>query len=177
MKASIAFDEARGVRFSTYAVPVILGEIKRLFRDGGMVKVSRSLRELSLKLNRYKDEFIAQNGREPTIGELSRHSGESEEMVAQAIEASQPTVSLTVQSEDGSNETDIPIDSSEEEILNSMTLRRALEKLDERDRNLLILRYFRSKTQTQTAQVLGMTQVQVSRREKKLLGILREEFL
>lgn len=174
MKASRGFDEERGVRFSTYAVPVILGEIKRLFRDGGAVRVSRSLRELSLKIGRYRDEFSAINGREPTVLELSEHFGEEPETITEAISAGLPPVSLTVQTEDGTDEADVPVPSSEQRIIELMSLRSALSTLDEKDRLLIFLRYFRDKTQTETAAALGMTQVQVSRREKKLLASMRE---
>jgi RNA polymerase sporulation-specific sigma factor len=177
MKAARAFDESRGVKFSTYAVPVILGEIKRLFRDGGSVKVSRSVRELSLKLSRYRDGFIAEHGREPTVSELSMYCGQSEEAVTEAIAAGQPTVSLTVAGEDGVDEIDIPCPSPENGLIELMALKKALAGLEDRDRTLIFLRYFRNKTQVETAAVLGMTQVQVSRREKKLLGILREKFM
>lgn len=175
MKASRGFDEERGVRFSTYAVPVILGEIKRLFRDGGAVRVSRSLRELSLKIGRYRDEFSAVNGREPTVLELSAHFGEEPETITEAISAGLPPVSLTVQTEDGTDEADVPVPSSEQRIIELMSLRSALSTLNEKDRLLIFLRYFRDKTQTETAAALGMTQVQVSRREKKLLAAMREQ--
>lgn len=163
------------MRFSTYAVPVILGEIKRLFRDGGAVRVSRSLRELSLKIGRYRDEFAAQNGREPTVLELSAHFGEEAETITEAISAGLPPVSLTVQTEDGTDEADVPVPSSEQRIIELMSLKSALSSLDEKDRLLIFLRYFRDKTQTETAAALGMTQVQVSRREKKLLASMREQ--
>ncbi len=175
MKAARAFDESRGVKFSTYAVPVILGEIKRLFRDGGAVRVSRGTRELSLKLARYREEFMAKTGREPLISELSEYCGKPPEVIAQAIAAGQPPVSLTVYSEEGTDEADIPVPSSEEKIIEMMTLKNALDILEEKDKLLIFLRYFRGKTQTQTAQALGMTQVQVSRREKKLLLAMREK--
>ncbi len=175
MKAARAFDESRGLKFSTYAVPVILGEIKRLFRDGGAVKVSRGVKELYLKLTRIKDSFMAEHGREPTVGELAELCGESCEQVVEAISAGRPPVSLTVQTEDGIDEADVPVPSSEERILEELALSKALAGLDERDRLLITLRYFRDKTQTETAAALGMTQVQVSRREKKLLAALREK--
>ncbi len=175
MKAAHAFDENRGVRFSTYAVPVILGEIKRLFRDGGAVHVSRSLKELSLKAARVRDDFAAAEGREPTVTELSDILGESPELVAEAVSAGQAPVSLTIRTEDGVDEADIPVPSSEDRILTAIALRNALETLDERDRRLIYLRYFRDKTQTETAAALGMTQVQVSRREKKLLAAMRTQ--
>jgi RNA polymerase sporulation-specific sigma factor len=177
MKAARAFDESRGVKFSTYAVPVILGEIKRLFRDGGTLKVSRSVRELSLKLSRYRDGFIALHGREPTISELSEYCGQPPESVTEAIAAGQPPMSLTVSGEDGADELEIPCPSPEDRLIEKIALKRALGKLDEKDRRLILLRYFHSKTQTETAAALGMTQVQVSRREKKLLLIMREQFV
>lgn len=173
MKAARGFDESRGLKFSTYAVPVILGEIKRLFRDGGSIHVSRSVRELSLKLGRLRDGFSARHGRDPTVDELCELSGESYENVLEALEAGRQPMSLTVVTEDGVDEADVPVPSSEQQILDRLSLRRALEKLDERDRKLIFLRYFRDCTQVETAAALGMTQVQVSRREKKLLAAMR----
>lgn len=177
MKAARAFDDSRGVRFSTYAVPVILGEIKRLFRDGGALKVSRSVRELSLKLSRYRDSFIAEHGREPALSELCEYSGRSAEEVTEAIAAGQPPVSLTVTNDDGVEELDIPSPSPENSLIERMALKRAVSGLEEKDRRLIYMRYFLDKTQTETAAALGMTQVQVSRREKKLLLCLREELI
>ena len=101
LKAVKAFDSGRGVRFSTYAVPVILGEIKRLFRDGGTIKVSRSLKELSMKVQRLCEGFRQSEGREPTVSELARLSGETEGDMAQALCVSQPLMSLTSSDEDG----------------------------------------------------------------------------
>lgn len=173
MKAARGFDESRGLKFSTYAVPVILGEIKRLFRDGGSIHVSRSVRELSLRLGRLRDAFSAQHGRDPTVDELCKLSGESYDSVLEALEAGRQPMSLTVVTEDGVDEADVPVESSEQQILDRLSLRRALNKLDERDRQLIFLRYFRDCTQVETAAALGMTQVQVSRREKKLLAAMR----
>ncbi len=176
IKAAKAFDSERGVRFSTYAVPVILGEIRRLFRDGGTVKVSRSLKELSLRLTRERELFLLREGREPTVSELAERLGEEAELVTEALEASQPTVSLTADLE-GSEGTvlDIPTPPPDGEITDRLALTQALSTLDHADRQLIYLRYFSGKTQAVTASMLGMTQVQVSRREKKLLGLLREK--
>lgn len=173
MKAARGFDEERGLKFSTYAVPVIIGEIKRLFRDGGSIHVSRSVRELSLKLNRIRDNFAGSHGRDPTVSELCELSGESYENVLEALDAGRQPMSLTVMTDEGIDEADVPVPSSEQQILDSLSLRRALAKLEERDRRLIFLRYFRDRTQTETAAELGMTQVQVSRREKKLLAAMR----
>ncbi len=176
LKAVKAFDSTRGVRFSTYAVPVILGEIKRLFRDGGAVRVSRSLKELSMKLQKLSEIFRQEHGREPQVSELAELSGASESEVSEALCVSQPVLSLTSGEDDGS-ETDIPTEPPDESIVDLLALRQAMSSLEQKDRALLELRYFRELTQSKTAAVLGMTQVQVSRREKKLLALLRKELL
>lgn len=170
VKAYDNFDESRGLCFSTYAVPVILGEIKRLFRDGGAVKMSRSLKELSLKAARARDE-LSKNGVEPTVGEIADYLGVSPEDAAEAVAAGLPPVSLT-SAEDGV-EYDLPEESGENALIDKLALRQCLAELPEEDRRLIILRYFRDQTQSQTAAVLGMSQVQVSRRERKILEGLR----
>lgn len=176
LKAVKAFDPERGVRFSTYAVPVILGEIKRLFRDGGAVHVSRSLKELSLKLQRLAEDFRQIHGCEPTVGQLSELSGVPAAEVSEALCVAQPVMSLTT-GEDGESETDIPTEAPDGSIVDLLALRQVMAGLEPRDRALLELRYFRELTQSRTAAILGMTQVQVSRREKKLLTQLRRELL
>lgn len=178
VKAANSFDESRGVKFSTYAVPVILGEIKRIFRDGGTVKVSRSLKELSLKTVREKNRLIAQNGREPTVAELAQAMDCEPDEIAEALSAAQPCLSLTRYGEsDDSEEQDIPSPFREADIYDGIALRQAMDRLDANDRKLIFLRYFRSFTQSRAAAALGMTQVQVSRREKKILSELRKDLL
>lgn len=176
-KATDAFDENRGVRFSTYAVPVILGEMRRLFRDGGSIKVSRSLKELSIKLGRERERLGNKLGREPTISELSESMDLPEEQIVEAICAASPPLSLTQSEEDGGGQADVPIDSPEELLSDIISLQQVVGSLEPQDRKLIVLRYFNNKTQTQTAEVLGMTQVQVSRREKKILTAMRKELL
>ena len=175
VKAFDAFDRERGVRFSTYAVPVILGEIRRLFRDGGTVKVSRTLKELSMKTAREREKFALKEGREPTIKELAECLGVSEEEVTEAVCAAAPVVSLTADEDSGGGQSDIPVESPEEQIAERLSVIQAVSGLEERDRAIVRLRYYENKTQTQTAAALGMTQVQVSRREKKILCLLRQE--
>ena len=175
VKAFDAFDAERGVRFSTYAVPVILGEMKRLFRDGGTVKVSRSLKELSLKTTREREIFVIKEGREPTVSELAKILSVSDLEVTEALCAAAPVISLTAGEDEGGGQTDVPVDSPEEQITEKLSVIKAVSDLDERDRKIIKLRYYENQTQTQTAKVLGMTQVQVSRREKKILEILRKE--
>ncbi len=176
LKAVKAFDTERGVKFSTYAVPVILGEIKRLFRDGGTIKVSRSLKELSMRLQKICEDFRHRECREPTVSELSEISGESEENVSEALCVSQPLLSLTA-SDDDEGQIDIPSEAPDEAIVDLLALRQIMAKLETNDRILLELRYFRNLTQSKTAKALNMTQVQVSRREKKLLTQMRKELL
>lgn len=178
VKAVKGFDKSRGLCFSTYAVPVILGEIRRLFRDGGSVKISRSLKELSLKVTREKQKMEVELGREPTIHELSARMSVSPEQVAEAICAASPVVSLTVgEDEEQNKELQLPVSGGEEDFCNKTALHEALLKLSEQDRKLIILRYYQHNTQSKTAEKLNMTQVQVSRREKVILSVMREELV
>ena len=175
VKAYDKFDESRGLCFSTYAVPVILGEIRRLFRDGGSVKMSRSLKELSVKAARAREE-LSKSGNEPTITEIAEYLGVSPEDAAEAVAASAPTMSLTCSDDDGGN-FDVPVDSGEGALIDRLALQQCLDELPEEDRKLIILRYFRNMTQSQTAQALGMSQVQISRRERKILEGLRLQLI
>ena len=175
IKATDAFDTQRGVKFSTYAVPVILGEMKRLFRDGGSVKVGRTLKELSLTCVRTREQMAVKLGREPTVSELAQQLQVDAAAVVEAVGAAQPPVSLTENEEEGGGQFDIPVASHEENVSDLLSLREVITTLDARDRKLIVMRYFGGKTQTEVAKVLGMTQVQVSRREKKILGSLRQQ--
>ncbi len=178
VKAVDGFDESRGLKFSTYAVPVILGEIRRLFRDGGTVKVSRSLKELSMRVSRERDAFCLREGREPTVTELAQLLGIEREQAAEALGASLPALSLTRSGEeDGGDEVEIPVESPEESITDRLALRQLLSELPEHDRSLIVYRYFKRQTQQATAERLGMTQVQVSRRERVILRQLREKLI
>ena len=173
-KALNNFDASRGLQFSTYAVPVILGEIRRLFRDGGSIRVSRRLRELSMKINRLRDGYISEHGEEPSISCLAEALSVSNEEICEALNSARTPLSLTADSnEDGESQTDVPVPDIQEEIAERLSLRAALNGLEERDKKIINLRYFQSKTQVETAKLLSMTQVQVSRREKKILGEIR----
>ena len=178
VKAYDGFDEGRGVCFSTYAVPVILGEIKKLFRDGGTVKVSRSIKELGLKVNDARERYLKANGAEPTLAWLAQKLEVRPEQVALAIRAGQPTLSLTAAGEEEkSGEWDIPVDSPEEDLADRIGLAEVLDTLPEEDRLLIRLRFYEEKTQSETARVLHTTQVQISRRERRLLKELRHRLL
>ena len=177
VKATDSFDEGRGVCFSTYAVPVILGEIKKLFREGGTVKVSRSLKELGLRVNAAREHHRKLCGTEPTLSQLAEELGESVENITLAIQAAQPALSLTPEGENNDRQIDIPVESPEEELADKIGLAEVLESLPEEDRLLIRLRFYANRTQSETAKVLHTTQVQISRRERKILRKMRERLL
>ncbi len=177
VKAMKAFDPSRNVKFSTYAVPVILGEIKCLFRDGGSIKVSRKIKSLSIHISRERDRFSKNYGREPTISELSEILNVSESEIAEAVSAGLPTVSLTCEDDEGCSQLDIPVESPDIKITDRVSLHQIISTLEPDDRQLIFLRYYRNLTQVQTAKLLGITQVKVSRREKKILSVIREKML
>ena len=176
VKAANAFDTSRGVQFSTYAVPVILGEIKRIFRESGTVHVSRGLRELALKVQHIRELSLKESGIEPPLSVLAQKTNSTPEEVSMALCAISPAVSLTAPDED-ENQIDIAVEAPDEKISERLALQQVMAKLDPKDRALLELRYYHNFTQVRTAEKLGMTQVQVSRREKKLLSDLRTELL
>lgn len=174
IKAAENFDISRGVKFSTYAVPVILGEVRRLFRDGGALRVSRGLRDLGRRAAEEAGRLRQETGKSPSVVQIAQRLGVSPEKAALALGVSQAPMSLTDQGEGG--ELDIPVEAPEERMTERLTLYQILRTLEERDRKLIQYRYFQGKTQTETAALLGMTQVQVSRREKKLLAYMRGAF-
>lgn len=173
-KAADNFDASRGFAFSTYAVPVILGEIRRIFRDGGAVKIGRSLKERSRHAMKIREELSTELGREPTVSELAERLGIDVSAAAELITVSMPTISLTSGEDKNEAQLDIPTLPPEEEISERLSLKSVLDRLEERDRRLIELRYFKGLTQVNTARELGMSQVQVSRREKVILMKMRE---
>lgn len=182
LKAIDKFDLGYEVKFSTYAVPIISGEIKRFLRDDGMIKVSRSLKEMAMRARYLGEEMADQLGREPTLGELAEKLEVSAEELAVALESSAEVESLykTIYHSDGS---DICLMDKLEEnqnfqdkLLDEMVLGNLLRELPEGDRQLIQLRYFQDMTQSQTAAVLGISQVQVSRLEKRILQRMRMKF-
>lgn len=177
IKASRNFDESRGFAFSTYAVPVILGEIRRIFRDGGSVKVGRTLKERSRNAMKVKEQLATQIGREPTISELAEKLELDIYQTSQLITISMPTISLTCTNENGDSQIDIPVDPPEEQLADKMALKTVMQTLEENERRLIELRYYQGLTQVKTAEQLGMSQVQVSRKEKAILLKLRDRML
>lgn len=172
IKAADGFDPSRGLCFSTYAVPLILGEMRHLFREGGAIKAGRALRALSYRVSRLREQMTATLGREPSVSELAAQLQEDPEQVAQAVGLSVPPLSLT--SPEGESAMDLPVESYEQAVTDRLALWQVMEELPPRDRALIRLRYVGRQTQQATADRLGMTQVQVSRREKTILRQMRE---
>lgn len=174
IKAAQNFDVTRGFLFSTYAVPAILGEIRRIFRDGGSVKIGRALKEKSRTAMKVKEEMTRELGQAPTIQELADRLQLDIAETAELLHVAAPTVSLTSNTEEGTTQWDIPVESPEQEIADHLALQEVIAALEARDRQLIELRYFKGLTQSKTADLLGMSQVQVSRREKIILLKLRQ---
>ena len=173
VKAADNFDPELGYKFSTYAVPMIIGEIRSGFRSGGLLQVSRSLRQLSARAAKATELLTDKMGRSPSLEELSAELGIGCEKIAEAIAASLPMSSLSFNDEEG-READIPDRQNPiEKLTEKLSLRQSVEMLEEKDRRLIELRYCRAKTQKETAEILGSNQVQISRREKKILLRLR----
>ena len=171
LKAIRTFDTSRGTAFSTYAVPLIIGEIRKFLRDDGLIKVSRVNKKNCAVLMRRREEFISKHGREPHTEELAQLSGLSREEVLQALNAGRPVASL---SEPVGDDGDLTVESmvedpscSIEKAFDRIALSEALQKLPEQWRKIIMLRYYRDLSQQQTADILGLTQVKVSREEKK----------
>ena len=181
LKAIDKFDLSYDVKFSTYAVPMISGEIKRFLRDDGMIKVSRALKELAYKAYIVKEKLMDQWNREPTIEELATELQVSREELAQALESTGEVESIykPVCQQDGSEvellERLPEKEAQEEKIINHLLLSQLLTHLDKEERRLIYMRYFANKTQAETGKQMGISQVQVSRLEKKILNHLREK--
>lgn len=172
IKAVDNFDASKGFAFSTYAVPVIMGEIKRIFRDGGAIKVSRSLKEKAIKAQALRDKFVKRELREPTVSELSQMLDCSLEETAEVLNVITPMISLNSSGEDGENTLDIPIDESDM-LFDRLSVHQLITHLDETEQQIINLRYYKGYTQSKTAKDLGVSQVQISRKEKAILQKLR----
>lgn len=180
LKAIENFDMQYGVQFSTYAVPMIQGEIKRFLRDDGMIKVSRSIKENSFKINKVMNLYWQEYGKEPTIAELCEKTGLMKEDIVMAMEATTEVESIykTMSGQDGNEQflVDKLIGEKDEgeKLVNKVLLGQLLDTLNGTEKELLTMRYYEDKTQTQVAEKLGISQVQVSRLEKKILMGLRK---
>lgn len=180
LKAIKNYDESFGVKFSTYTVPMVVGEIKRYMRDNGAIKVSRTLKILANKINRFIDAYQTEHNDSPEVDIIARHFGITEEEVVVALDSARMPLSIFDKfddEDDGQELLDkIPYADNEDKVLNKIQLTEALGKLNERERKIIILRYYRDKTQSEIAETLGVSQVQVSRLENKIIEKIRLKF-
>ena len=180
LKAIAGFNEGFGVRFSTYAVPMIAGEIKRFLRDDGSVKVSRALKKTAREMNRYIEQYAAEHGMQPSVKELAAAFSMDEGEVVFTLGSSKMPVSIYEQS-DYKDEKSItlaeklPANDNQDDMIEKMVLKSAIEKLPEREKKILFLRYFRDMTQSEVAKAIGVSQVQISRIESRILGEFKKE--
>lgn len=180
LKAINNFDESFGVKFSTYTVPMVIGEIKRYMRDNGAIKVSRTLKILANKINKYIDEYFLSHNEQPTVEHISKVFSITEEDVVVAMDSLKMPISIYnkfTEDEEGQELIDkIPCIDCEDSTLNSIHLSTLISKLDDRERKIIFLRYFRDKTQSEVAKSLGVSQVQISRLESKIIEKMRLKF-
>lgn len=180
VKAINNFDERFGVKFSTYTVPMVIGEIKRYIRDNGAIKVSRNLKILANKINRYIDEYQVKNNNSPSIENIAKAVGVGEDQVVFAIDSARMPLSIfdKFEDEDEAQEliNSIPYCDDEEVRLDKIHLTNIIQELSEREQKIVYLRYFRDKTQSEVAETLGVSQVQVSRLENKIMEKIRLKF-
>lgn len=179
LKAINNFDCSFNVKFSTYVVPMVVGEIKRFMRDDGAIKVSRAIKGLNLKINKFVDSFFAESFRKPTISEIAENFKISEQDVVLAMDSAKMPVSLYTPFDDGEEDGLTIIDrfdgQQNEDFVDKFALKDIIDKLEERDKKIILMRYFYDKTQSEIAQRLGVSQVQVSRLENKILENLKKK--
>lgn len=180
IKAVKNFDTSFNVKFSTYVVPMIIGEIKRFMRDDGTIKVSRSIKSTNVQINRYIESYMKENGDKPSIEQIAKHFEMDSQEIVFVMDSARMPISLYTPFEDGENKSLLLIDryaqdNSGEEMFENIALKDALKNLEERDKMIILMRYFRDKTQSEIAKELNISQVQVSRLEMKILNKMREK--
>ena len=179
LKAINNFDCSFNVKFSTYVVPMVVGEIKRFMRDDGSVKVSRAIKGLNLKINKFVAKFQVDNARTATVSEIADYFKISEQEVVLAMDSAKMPVSLYAPFDDGEEEGLTFIDrydsQESDDFVDKFALKDIIDKLDDRDKNIILMRYFQDKTQSEIAERLGVSQVQVSRLENKILESIRKK--
>ncbi len=178
LKAINNFDKSFNVKFTTYAVPMISGEIKRYLRDDGIIKVSRSLKTLSMKVKKYIDDYTKEHNESPSIENISGALNETEEDIVFALESSQSTLSIDAKIDESNSNSGLVVDKlgfidKSENLIENIALKEAIKTLSDREKKILMLRYFRDKTQTEVAEILQVSQVQISRIEAKIIQTLK----
>ena len=185
IKSIKRFDTSFEVKLSTYSVPYILGEIKRFIRDDGPIKISRSLKELNTKINELKKQYLTKEGKEITLNEISKELNISKEDIAMAIESTGNIESIDGMNYENNNDGSsinlierISTGKDEQElVVNKLTVKKLIDGLENREKQIILLRFYKEKTQTQVAKILGITQVQVSRIERKILNNMKEQLI
>ena len=181
IKAIYNFNEDFNTKFSTYVVPMVIGEIKRFMRDDGAIKVSRSIKSLNLKINKFIDEFYRKEYRKPTFEEIAKHFNMDISEVVFTMDSAKMPVSIYTPTQDEDQKNMFLLDKyaldQSDDMVDNIVLKNTLKNLCERDKQIIILRFFRDKTQSEIAKILGVSQVQVSRLENKILEKMRESLL
>lgn len=180
LKAINGFDEGFGVRFSTYAVPMIAGEIKRFMRDDGSIKVSRAIKSAAKQINGFVEEYTAVHGAQPSVKQIAEKFGMPESEVVFTMGSTHMPVSIYNQGEYKDEKTQellekLPVEDGQEDLIEILQLKTAIAELPERDRKVIMLRYFRDMTQSEVASMLGVSQVQVSRIENRIMEAFRKD--
>lgn len=180
LKAVSGFDEQFGVRFSTYAVPMIAGEIKRFMRDDGSVKVSRTMKTAAREMNRYIEEYTAEHGVQPSVAEVAEHFHMEESEAVFVLGSSRMPVSIYEQSEYKDEKAQeliekLPAVDNQDELIEHLQLKTAIDALPEREKKIIMLRYFRDMTQSEVAEVIGVSQVQISRIESRVVSQMKQK--
>ncbi len=181
IKAIYNFSEAFNTKFSTYVVPMVIGEIKRFMRDDGAIKVSRAIKTQNIKINRFLEEFYSKNYRKPTFEEISKEFNMDIADVVFTMDSAKMPISIYTPSQDEENRNifllDKYVEDRSDDMVDNIVLKNILKNLCERDKQIIILRFFRDKTQSEIAKLLGVSQVQVSRLENKILEKMRESLM
>lgn len=181
VKAIYNFDKSFNTRFSTYVVPMVIGEIKRFMRDDGAIKVSRAVKSQNIKINKYIEEFVKTEYRKPTYEEIAKQFNMDPAEVIFTMDSSKMPISIYTPAEDDDTKSTFLLDKyttdTSDDMVDNLVLKEVLKNLNERDKQIIILRFFRDKTQTEIAKILGVSQVQVSRLENKIIEKMRESLL
>ena len=181
IKAIYNYDERFDTKFSTYVVPMVIGEIKRFMRDDGSIKVSRAIKTQNMKINKYVDDYIKQNYRRPTYEEIAKEFNMEPADVIFTMDSAKMPVSIYTPAEDDDSKTNFLLDKytsdGSDDMVDNLVLKEVLRNLNERDKQIIVLRFFRDKTQSEIAKILGVSQVQVSRLENKIIEKMRQSLL
>lgn len=181
IKAIYNYDERFDTKFSTYVVPMVIGEIKRFMRDDGAIKVSRAIKTQNMKINKFIEDYIKQNYRRPTYEEIGKQFNMDPADVIFTMDSAKMPVSIYTPAEDDDSKTNFLLDKyttdGSDDMVDNLVLKEVLRNLDERDKQIIVLRFFRDKTQSEIAKILGVSQVQVSRLENKIIEKMRQSLL